>query len=116
MEAQHTPENALNKTSDLERTWSLTQSEKSNNIYKQYIKNPKKNKQYKIIDMGVYCIANDITPDMLRMGVRHIKEVAALLQDKESKDHNKVVIMSEEDYKKYEMFKKMLAYQETQNK
>ena len=108
----HTPEKALCNTKTLENLWNKSLSGRSNNVYKNYVKKPESNQRYKIIDMGVFCIENDITPDMLRMGVRHIKEVAALLNNKQSKEHNKVVIMSEEDYKTYELFKKMKAFNE----
>lgn len=95
---------------ELEQNWNKTSSSTNNNVQRRYIKNPEKHKQLKIMDMGVFCLLNDITPDMLKMAVRHIKETASLLTDEVTSTHNKVVIMSEEDYEEYEKFKQFQAF------
>jgi hypothetical protein len=110
---KHTKENALCDIKTLERLWNKTQSKSNNNVRKNFVNKEENNQRFKMIDMGAFCITNDITPDMLKMGVRHIKEVAALLDGKETTIHNKIVIMSEEDYKTYELFKKMKAFQDS---
>jgi hypothetical protein len=92
--------------SDLEEHWNVTSSKVNNNVRRRYLGNPKKIKQVEIIDIGVFCIKNDITRDMLHMAVRHIKEVAALVTHKELKEKNKVIVLSEEEYKEYQQFKK----------
>ena len=115
---QHTEEIALCDNKELEEAWNITQSKSNNNVKRNYITKPQKNKQYKIIDMGVYCVLNDITPDLLRVFVETGKRVVDVLAGKGadvSKDHNKVVVMSEEEYKTYEMFKKMKAFNEAQS-
>lgn len=109
---KHTPEIALCDRETLSKHWNKTQSKTNNNIYTTYIRKEENNHRYKVIDMGVFCIDNDITPDMLKMGIRHIKEVAALLDNKDLRELNKIVVMSEEDYKTYELFKKMKAFQD----
>jgi hypothetical protein len=90
--------------------WNISKGEANNNVYKTYIRNPKKNKQYKIIDMGAYCLINDITPDLLRVFVENGKRIVDVLAGNGtdvSKEHKKVVVMDEEEYKNYEMFKAM---------
>lgn len=113
---QYTQEKALCNKKELEKAWNIKQSEKNNNVYKTYILNTKKNKQYKIIDMGSYCILNDISPDLLRVFVENGKRIIDVLAGNGvdvSKEHNKVVVMSEEEYKIYEMFKQMKAFTES---
>lgn len=115
MDKKHTPENALCNNDEVERAWNISQNPRNNNVYKNYILNPKKNKQYKIIDMGAYCVLNDITPDLLRVFVENGKRIVDVLAGNGAdvtKDHNKVVVMSEEEYKTFEMFKKMQAFNE----
>jgi succinate dehydrogenase/fumarate reductase-like Fe-S protein len=103
---------------DLEQHWNKTVSPTNNNVRVRYLNNPSEHKQrqVKIMDMGTFCIINDITPDMLRMGVRHIKEVASLFSDQKFEEKNKIVIMSEEDYKEYEQFKNFKMINEKMSK
>lgn len=110
----HTPEKGLCDVKTLEFMWNKTQNPRNNNVRKNFVNKPENNQRYKILDMGAFCIQNDITPDMLRMGVRHIKEVAALLSGKDTEMHNKIVIMSEEDYEQYEEYKKFKAFKVSQ--
>lgn len=114
MTQKHTMETALCDIKTLEKLWNKTQSDTNNNVRKNFVNKVENNQRFKMIDMGAFCMTNDITPDMLKMGVRHIKEVAALLDGKEASTHNKIVVMSEEDYKTYELFKKMKAFQDSQ--
>jgi hypothetical protein len=112
-----TPEfKLLCSTAELEQHWNVTPSPTNNNVRSRYLKNPKKKKQCHIMDMGIFCLINDITPNMLSMGVRHIKEVASLFTDQKIEDKNKIVIMNEEDYKEYEQFKKFKAINEKMSK
>jgi len=111
---KYIPEKALCTIKEVEAEWNITQSPTNNNVQRNYIKNERKNKQYKIIDMGAYCVKHNITPDMMRLFVEYGAKLTALLVgDKKNKD-NKVVVMSEEDYKTYELFKKMKAFNEAQ--
>ena len=99
----------------LEEGWNISQNPNNNNVYNRYIRNPKKYKQLRRIDMGNYCIMNDITPDLLKVFVENGKRIVDVLAGKGSdvaKDHNKVVVMSEEEYKTYELFKEMQAFRE----
>ena len=95
---------------ELEEHWNITTSKTNNNVRARYLNNPKKRNQVEIMDIGIFCKKNDITPSMLSMGVRHIKEVASLFTDKEMKEKNKVVIMSEQDYDEYQKFKSYQAF------
>lgn len=114
MTTKHTMQNALCDIKTLESLWNKTQSRTNNNVRKNFVNKEENNQRFKMIDMGAFCMVNDISPDMLKMGVRHIKEVAALLDGKETTIHNKIVVMSEEDYKTFELFKKMKAFQDSQ--
>lgn len=98
---------------ELEEHWNVTPSKTNNNVRSRYLNSPKKRHQVEIMDIGIFCKKNDITPSMLSMGIRHIKEVASLFTNQEIKDKNKVVIMSEQDYDEYQKFK---SYQEFNNK
>jgi len=110
----HTKNEALVPIKVLEDTWNTTKSTTNNNVRKNYVNNPKKNKQYKIMDMGAYCVLNNITPDMLRLFVEYGKKITELVAGVHQSEESKLVIMSKEDYKTYEMFKKMQAFQESQ--
>lgn len=114
MKDKFDPKNTLCEQREMSSLWNKTDSKTNNNIYTTYIRKEENHHRLKIIDMGVFCLLNDITPDMLKMGVRHIKEVAALLNGKETKTSNKIVIMSEEDYRDYEDFKKFQAFKKAQ--
>ena len=108
--------NLLCSVQELEQHWNITTSPTNNNVQSRYLKNPKKKKQCQIMDMGIFCLINDITPSMLSMGVRHIKEVASLFSNKELTEKNKIIIMSEEDYKEYEQFKNFKSINDKMNK
>lgn len=111
----YTPKKALCSKVDIEKAWNISQKETNNNVYKNYIRNPKKNKQYKIIDMGAFCVLNDITPDLLRVFVENGKRIVDVIAGNGadvSKEHKKVVVMTEEEYKAYEVFKEIKAYSE----
>jgi precorrin-6B methylase 2 len=114
MNKKHTPEIALCSRKDIEMAWNISQNPNNNNVYRRYITNPKKNKQYRIIDMGAYCVLNDITPDLLRVFVESGKRILDVIagDDDAKKKNNKVVVMSEEEYKSYEIFKKIKAFDE----
>lgn len=105
-----TPIDTLCDTKEMSSMWNKTNSKTNNNIYTTYIRKKENHHRLKIIDMGIFCLMNDITPDMLKMGVRHIKEVAALISGDKVSTSNKIVIMSEEDYKDYQDFKEFQAF------
>lgn len=108
--------NALCEKKEIESAWNISQNPNNNNVYKNYILNEKKNKQYKIIDMGAYCVINDISPDLLKVFVENGKRIIDVLagNGKDIKrENNKVVVMTEEEYKTYELFKKMKAFTES---
>lgn len=108
---------ALCKKAEIEKAWNISQNPNNNNVYKNYILNERKNKQYKIIDMGAYCVINDISPDLLKVFVENGKRIIDVLAGNGKdikKENNKVVVMTEEEYKIYEMFKKMKAFTESQ--
>lgn len=111
----HEEKDSLCDTKVLETEWSTSQSKKTNNIRKRYLNNASKNKQYKIIDMGVFCLINDITPDLLRVFVENGKRILDIISSDNKKadtSKNKVVVMSEEDYKAYEEYKRFKAFTE----
>jgi hypothetical protein len=110
----YSPKIALCHHTTIGKYWNKTQSKTNNGVYTTFIRKPENNLRYKMLDMAAFCMENDISPDMLKLAVNHIKEVAALLDSKESKPYNKIVIMSEEDYESYELFKKMKAFNEAQ--
>ena len=114
MAEEHTEKEALVGTKDLEDAWNTTKSPKNNNVRKNYINNPKKNKQYKIMDMGAYCVLNNITPDMLRLFVEYGKKITELVAGVHQSEESKLVVMSKEDFKAYEDYKKFKAFQESQ--
>lgn len=95
-----------------EMAWNPNRHENNNNVYSRYERNPNKHHQLQLIDIAAFCKHNDISPSMLRMAVRHIKEVAALIDNKELKEQNKIVVMTEEDYKTFELLKKMKNFQD----
>ena len=104
----------LCKVQDLEENWNLTTSGTNNNVYRNYVKNPKKEKQIRIMDMGVYCLMNDITPEMLKIGIKHIKEMTAILNNEDVKADNKIVIMTAKDYQDYQQFKNFKLFSKAQ--
>lgn len=110
----HTTENALLSPKDLEIAWNTTKSPTNNNVRRNYINNPKKNSQYKIIDMGAYCIVNNITPDMLKLFVEYGKKITELVAGVQESEESKLVVMTKKDYEAYEDYKKFKAYQESQ--
>lgn len=107
------PKKTLCSQKEMSGLWNKKDTKSNNNIYTTFMRKEENHHRLKIIDMGVFCIINDITPDMLQMGVRHIKEVASLFTDKKTELHNKIVVMTEEDYKEYEEFKKFQAFSRT---
>ena len=112
----HTIEKALCTLKEIEGCWNITFSEKNNNVYQNYIRNPKKNKQFLIIDMGAYCVLNDITPDMLKIAIKNAKELVSNAKGKEFSDNNEVVVMTKKDYETFELFKNMKAFTEAKKK
>jgi len=109
---EYKPENALCKPTKLEEEWNITSSPTNNNVRRNYINNPKKNKQYKIIDMGAYCVMNNITPDMLKIFVEYGKKLTELFVGDKKDKNNKIVVMTEEDFVAYEEYKKFKAFSE----
>ena len=115
MNNQYTLETALCNKKEIESAWNISQHPNNNNVYKRYITNQKKNKQYRIIDMGAYCVINDITADLLRVFVENGKRMVDVLAGNGvdvAKELKKVVVMSEEEHKIYELFKEMKAFTE----
>lgn len=113
MRNKYTLEKALCTTAEVEREWNLTAGKSNNNVYRNYIRNPKKNKQYQIIDMGAFCVKNDITPDMLRVFVENEKRLLQVVLGNAKdvpKENNKMVMMTEKEYETFELFKKMQAF------
>ncbi len=51
---------------DVSELWKTT----AQNIGMTYVNNPLKQNQYKMIDMGAFCIMNDIDTEMLELLVR----------------------------------------------
>ena len=109
------PKNTLCDISEMSSSWNKTNSKTNNNIYTTYIRKPENHHRLMIIDMGTFCLRNDITPDLLKLSVAHVKEVAALVAGEKISDKNKIVIMTEEDYEDYEKFKKYQAFHKAQN-
>jgi hypothetical protein len=107
----------LQKIGVIEKHWNKTESDRNNNVRRNFFNKPENHKRFKILAMGVFCIENDITPSMLQLGIKHIKETETLLSGRDFTEQDKIVVMNIEDYKEYEMFKKLKAFQEaTKNK
>lgn len=95
---------------EIARTWGTT----PNNIGRTFINNPKKSTQLKMLDMATFCMQNNITPELLRMYVRHGKEHTAVLLGTEAQEtDNKIVIMNQEEYEQYEKYKIFLKMHES---
>jgi len=117
MNEEYKLENALCSKKEIEKAWNISQNPNNNNVYKNYIQNPKKNKQYKIMDMGAYCVLNDITSDVLKVFIENEKRLMEVIlgNSKDAKkENNKLVIMTEKEYKDYETFKKFKVFSENQ--
>lgn len=86
-----------------------------NNIGKTYVNNPEKSSQLQVLDMGTFCMLNNITPDMLKMYVRHGKEHTAMIlgQDEVENKNNKVVVMTPEQYNEYQKYISFVKFQES---
>lgn len=109
----YTPQDALMPIKDLEIAWNPTKSVTNNNVRKNYVNNPKKNEQYKMMDMGAYCVLNNITPDMLRLFVEYGKKITELVAGVQQSEDSKLVVMSKKDFEAYEDYKKFKAYQDS---
>ena len=68
-----------------------------------YARNPNKQLQYKMLDIGAYCIINDIDSEMLELLVRFGNEFKNRFHD-----------MSEADIKKFKEFREYQLFNEDQ--
>ncbi len=88
-----------------------------NNIGRTYL-NPKQNifkkhQQFKVLDMGSYCILNNITPDMLKLYVEYGIKITNAIVGNTSKSNNRVVIMTPEELSEYEQYKKFKEFNDS---
>lgn len=80
---------------DISMLWKTT----THNIGITYANNPQKQIQYKMIDMGAFCVMNNIDGEMLELLVRFGNEFKNRFHDITPEDIEKI-----KDYKKFKLF------------
>lgn len=89
------------KREDIGRLWSPIAKDPANTIG-LYARNPKKQLQYEMIDLGAYCVMNDINGEMLKLLVEYGNEFAQRFKGLTPDD-----IREFEEFKNLSCFKKV---------
>lgn len=78
---------------DIAKLWNCS----TENIRLEYQTNKHKQTEYKMLDMGAFCIINNITPEVLEVIVRYGKEFSKTFANLDEKEI--------EEFKQFQKFK-----------